>query len=280
VKIYRSGSGRPVPGVKLTVPALQQIQAVSRLGNDRTFVAAAYDRKACVTHFTRFSVSAAGQIQRAAPLSVPSISGDVEQLASSADGKVLGFFLSACKPGLQVVAIHLATGQISRWRNASVGGSPSLTADGSVLGFVSCLAVSAGKIFAWTIRTDAPAGPLFKRARTVLDLATGMDEAVLSPSGTQLYVETLLGSGRGPVVLNLYRTSTGSLIRQITRLGPGGSELAIIKLSLDAAGRHLLAEGFLHGPRVKAFDLRTGRYITLSVPDLAAHGGGLTTLAW
>jgi hypothetical protein len=280
VKIYRFATGRPLAEA-VTVPASQKIQSVSRLGNDRTFVVAAVDDKACVTHFLKFSINAAGQLGSATPLSVPSISGAAEELTSSADGKVLAFLLSPCKPGdMQVAAIHLATGQVSRWRSPTVPGSPSLTADGSVLGFVASRTIRAQKNLAWTIRTDAPAGPLFKRARTVLDLATGMDEAVLSPSGTQLYVETLLGSGRGPVVLNLYRTSTGSLIRQITRLGPGGSELAIIKLSLDAAGRHLLAEGFLHGPRVKAFDLRTGRYITLSVPDLAAHGGGLTTLAW
>jgi hypothetical protein len=279
VKIYRSGTGRPVPGAELTVPASQQIQSVSRLGSDRTFVAAAYDRKACVTHFTRFSVSAAGQIQRAAPLSVPSISGDVEQLASSADGKVLGFFLSACKPGLQVVAIHLATGQISRWRNAAVGGSPSLTADGSVLGFVSGRTTYSRKTFAWTIRTDAPAGPLFEHARKVLSLPTNVDDAILSPSGAQIYAETQADSGRGPLVLSLYRTSTGSLIRPVVRLSPGGKQLSLAVLTLDREARHLLAYGLSGGSLVKAFDLRTGRHFSLSVPHLAIDGG-LSTLAW
>jgi hypothetical protein len=280
VKIYRSATGRPVASAKLTVPASQQIQSVSRLGNDRTFVAAAFDRKACVTHFTRFSVSAAGQIQRTTPLSVPRISGDVEQLASSADGKVLAFFLSGCKPpGLQVVAIHLATGQISRWRNASVGGSPSLTADGSVLGFVSGRTIRSQETFAWTIRTDAPAGPLFKRARKVLDLPTNVDDAILSPSGTQLYAETQSGSSRGPLVLNLYRTSTGSLIRQVAHLGPGGQQLSLASLTLDTSARHLLAYGFFDYSLVKAFDLRTGRHFSLSVAHLAIDGA-LSTLAW
>jgi len=279
VKIYRSGNGKPVPGATLTVPASQQIQSVSRLGDDRTFVAAAYDRKACITHFTKFSVSAAGQIQRATPLSVPSISGDVEQLASSADGKVLGFFLSACKPGLQVVAIHLATGQISRWRNASVGGSPSLTADGSVLGFISGRTTDFRKTFAWTIRTDSPAGPLFKHARKVLSLPANVDDAILSPSGAQIYAETQVTSGRGPLVVNLYRTSTGSLIRPVVRLSSGGQQLSLAALTLDRDARHLLAYGFSGGSLVKAFDLRTGRHFSLSVPNLAIDGG-LSTLAW
>lgn len=283
VKIYRSGTGRPVPGAELTVPASQQIQAVSRLGNDRTFVAAAYDRKACVTHFTRFSVSAAGQLQRVTPLSVPRIRGYVGQLVSSADGKVLGFFLTGCGPlGLQIGVIHLATGQVSRWRDPTPGGSPSLSADGSVLGFVSPPpdpAVKKFVEFAWTIRTDAPAGPLFKSARKVLDLPGDVDNAILSPSGAQMYAETQLGSSRGPVLLNLYRLSTGSLIRQIARLSPGGRKLSLPLLTLDRSGRHMLTYQFYDRSLVRAFDLRTGRRFSLSVPHLA-YIPNLSTLAW
>jgi hypothetical protein len=67
VKIYRSATGRPVPGAELTVPAGQQIQSVSKLGNDHTFVAAAFGKKACLTRFLTFSVSAAGQLHRTTP---------------------------------------------------------------------------------------------------------------------------------------------------------------------------------------------------------------------
>jgi len=280
VKIYRSGSGRPVPGAKLTVPASQQLQAVSRLGNDRTFVAAAFDRKACVTHFTRFSVSAAGQLQRVTPLSVPRISGDVGQLAGSADGKVLAFTLDGCGPrGLQLGAIHLATGQVSRWRDPLPYASPSLSADGSVLGFVSPGPGSAGKNLVWTIRTDAPAGPIFKSARKVLELPEGVGYSILSPSGTQIYAEAQLGSSEGPVVLNVYRTSTGSLIRQVARLSPGGKKQSTPWLALDRSGRHMLAYLFFDRSRVEAFDLRTGRHFSLSVPQLAPITG-FSTIAW
>ena len=280
VKIYRSGTGRPVPGVKLTVPAPQQIQAVSRLGNDRTFVAAAFDRKTCVTHFTGFSLGPAGQIQRVSSLSVPRISGNVGQLAGSADGKVLAFTSLGCRPpgGLQIGAIHLATGQVSRWRDPSgTVGSPSLTADGSVLGFVA--GGTGPKLVAWTIRTDAPAGSFLKTARKVLDLPEDVGNVILSPSGAQIYAETQLGSIQGPVFLDLYRTSTGSLIRQIARLSPGGKKLSIPWLALDRPGRHMLAYLFFDRSRVEAFDLRTGRHFSLSVPHLA-HTTGFTTLAW
>jgi hypothetical protein len=81
------------------------------------------------------------------------------------------------------------------------------------------------------------------------------------------------------VVLNLYRTSTGSLIRQVLRLGPGGQHLAFVSLSLDKSARHLLVYGFANGPVVKAFDLRTGRHLSLPVKNLAIDGG-ISTLAW
>jgi hypothetical protein len=107
----------------------------------------------------------------------------------------------------------------------------------------------------------------------------GVDRVILSPSGTQFYAETQLGSSRGPVVLNLYRTSTGSLIRQVLRLGPGGKQLSFVSLSPDEAARHLLAYGLFNGSLVKAYDLRTGRHLSLHVPNLAIDGG-LSTLAW
>jgi hypothetical protein len=98
---------------------------------------------------------------------MPRISGAVEELTSSADGKVLGFILSPCKGhSLQVAAIHLATGQVNRWRYQSIAGSPSLTADGSVLGIVAMRTMRARQDATWTIRTDAP--PPFFKLRKVL----------------------------------------------------------------------------------------------------------------
>ncbi|MEP7022603.1 MAG: hypothetical protein ABJB47_02070 [Actinomycetota bacterium] len=278
VKVYSSANGRPVAVV--TAPTPLGSASVARLGDDHTFVIAAYDKKACATHFLKFSISEAGKASAITPLSVPQISGDVEQIAASADGKVLGFALSGCAPqGLQMAVIHLDTGKVTRWSNPGVGGSPSLNADGSVYGFVSSRTERSQKVTGWTIPTDAPAGPLYQHARKVLDLPNNVDTMILSPSGAQLYVETQDGSSQGPMVLDLYRTSTGTLIKQVIELIPAGQPLAIAGLSMDAASQHLLAYDLGDGSQVKAFDLRTGRHLSLTVPRLEIDGT-ISTLAW
>jgi hypothetical protein len=43
------------------------------------------------------------------------------------------------------------------------------------------------------------------------------------------------------------------------RLGPGGRNLAELPITVDAAGQHLLAYGYLSSPRVTMLDLTTGR---------------------
>jgi Tol biopolymer transport system component len=278
VKVYSSATGRPVSVV--TAPTPLTIESVARLGDDHTFVIAALDKKACATHFLKFNISDAGKASAITPLSVPQISGDVEQIAASANGKVLGFALSGCAPqGLQMVVIHLDTGKVTRWSNPGVGGSPSLNADGSVYGFVSTRTERSEKVIGWTIPTDAPAGPLYQHARKVLDLPNNVDSMILSPSGAQLYVETQDGSSQGPMVLDLYRTSTGTLIKQVVKLIPVGRPLVIAGLSMDAASQHLLAYDLGDGSQVKAFDLRTGRHLSLTVPRLV-FDGVISTLAW
>jgi hypothetical protein len=278
VKVYSSATGRPVSVV--TAPAPLAIESVARLGDDHTFVIAAYDKQACATHFLKFSISDAGKPSAVTPLSVPEISGDVEQIAASANGKVLGFALSGCAPhSLQMAVIHLDTGRVTRWSNPGVGGSPSLNADGSVYGFVSSRTEGSQKVSGWTIPTDAPAGPLYRHARKVLDLPNDVDAMILSPSGAQLYVETQDGSSQGPMVLNLYRTSTGTLIKRVITLIPAGQQLVIAGLSMDAASHHLLAYDLGDRNLVKAFDLRTRRHLSLTVPRLAIDGG-MSTLAW
>jgi hypothetical protein len=108
VKIFSSATGTPAGA--LPSPASQEFEAVNRLGDDQTFVAASFDRSACVTHLWKFTINAAGKPGGLTPLSVPQLSGDVEELASNTDGKVLAFSLSGCQPNdLQIGVIHLAT---------------------------------------------------------------------------------------------------------------------------------------------------------------------------
>ena len=279
LKIYSSATGRPVAVVPAPSAALS-IKSVARLGNDRTFVIAAIDENTCAARFLRLSVSAAGKPQSISTLSVPTIKGQVMQMAASADGKVLGFVFVPCGRGgsQQMVVIHLATGTISRWDDPGRIDSPSLNADGSVLGIMSSRTLTSSAVSVWMIRTDAPAGPLFDHARKAFRLPADASSMVLSPSGTQSYVAGV-GSGSRPTFLKLYSTRSGTLIRRVLRLGPAGHGTAINGISLDAAGRHLLAYGFRDGSVVKAFDLRTGRSLSVTVQSLI-DDGGQSTLAW
>jgi hypothetical protein len=132
---------------------------------------------------------------------------------------------------------------------------------------------------AWTIPTDAPAGPLLSQARRVPGLGRNINAAILSPSGAQIYVEAQPRPPAGPVILSLHTTSTGSLVRRVAELCPGGPDVVLPLLGLDAAGRHLLAYGFIGRP-VKAFDLSSGRHL-FSLPVSHPYiEGAFTSFAW
>jgi hypothetical protein len=257
-----------------------QVQSVARLGSDRSFVIAEFDKKTCTTHLRRLVISETGAAQSITSARVEKISGGVEQIAASANGKVLGFALSPCgHGGLQMAVIHLATGQVTRWDMPGVGGSPSLNADGSVLGFVSSRTVRAQKVSAWTIRTDAPAGPLYKYARKAFELPKSNDAAVLSPSGAQMYLLAQPASSKDPTGLDLYSTSTGTLIRHVLQLSPAGQNQLVEGIALDAASRHLLVYGPGNGTVVKEFDLKTRHHRSLPATNLLIDGT-VSTLAW
>jgi hypothetical protein len=274
VKIFSSATGTPAGAIKS--PASQTFESLSRLGDDQTFVAASYDRSACVTHLWKFTIDAAGKPSALTPLSVPQLSGSPEELTSSADGKVLAFSLSGCQPNdLQIGVIHLTTGQVTHWHNPGIGASVSLTADGSVLGFAFGPLQGDSPYRAWTVPADAPAGDLLSLAHQVPGLGANAERAVLSPSGEQLYVEAQ-SQPKGPVTLSLLTTSTGALVRQVAQLSPGGKDLNFPALALDAAGQHLLSYGY---GGVEAIDLSSGQHLSLPVTHPVVEGA-LTTFAW
>jgi hypothetical protein len=274
VKIFSSATGMPAGAIKS--PASQIFESLSRLGDDQTFVAASYDRSACVTHLWKFTIDAAGKPSALTPLSVPQLSGSPEELTSSADGKVLAFSLSGCQPNdLQIGVIHLTTGQVTHWHNPGIGASVSLTADGSMLGFAFGPLQGDSPYQAWTVPADAPAGDLLSLAHQVPGLGANAERAVLSPSGEQLYVEAQ-SQPKGPVTLSLLTTSTGALVRQVAQLSPGGKDLNFPALALDAAGQHLLSYGY---GGVEAIDLSSGQHLSLPVTHPVVEGA-LTTFAW
>jgi hypothetical protein len=297
VNIYRSATGRVVASFR-TPRTLRMISAVARLGGDRTFAVAAVAKDSCTTRLYRFSIDRAGRPGVLTPLSVPRVAGAVGELAGSADGNVLAYTAAGpCTPHAYtpVGVIHLATRQATTWtfRTArprwasghrywqpyATAGSLSLTADGSVLGFLAGPDRSYAPQDVWALPTSAPPGPLTSHARRVLHVSTDVFRVIFNPSGTGAYVETLSAPRRGAVVLGLYSTSTGRRIRLLGRLGPGGRSLSELPITVDASGRHLLAYGYLSGPRVTVMNLTTGRRSPTTAAGLVVEGA-LTTAAW
>jgi len=299
VDIYRSATGQVVASFP-TPRNLRMFTAVARLGSDQTYAVAAAAKNSCTTRLYRFSIDSKGRPSGLTPLSVPQVTGAVGELAGSADGNVLAYTASGpCTPHAYtpVGVIHLATRQVTTWtfqtarprwthghgykywQPYATAGSVSLTADGSVLGFLAGHDRRYGPQDVWVLPTSSPPGPLTQHARKVLHLRTSVFRVLLNHSGSQAYVETQSAPRGGAVVLDLYSTSTGQRIRLLSRLGPGGQNFAELPVTIDAAGRHLLAYGYLGSPRVTIMNLTTGRRASTTAADLVVEGA-LTTVAW
>lgn len=288
LNIYRSATGRVAATVRPTSPE-HEFAAVGRLGDDRTYVAAAVTSfGACTTQLYRFSIDARGRPSPLTPLSVPQVNGIVEELAGSADGNVLAYTAFGSSRCVlhgrdQAGVIRLATGHLTTWSYGGQGGttfsSVSLTADGSMLGLASGPGDPSSASDAWVLPTSASAGPLIRHARKVLHLRTGVYRVVLNNTGSQAYVETGPASGRrGAVVLGLYDTTTGKRVRPLGRLGLGGPYLAKLWISLDEAGQHLLVYGYPASHRVTEINLTSGRRASTTAAHLFTED--LTAAAW
>ncbi len=288
VNIYRSATGRVVSSIRPPKP-YHDFLAVSRLGGDRTYVAAAitaFSRTACTSHLFRFSIDGQGHASGLTPLSVPQVSAPVGELVSSADGKALAFTASECPRGRQAVGmINLATGQTTRWVVPHHGdhpvsfGSLSLTADGSKLGFVvGDPAGPVGITNAYVLPTDSPSGPLMRHARKVLHVPTGVIRVVLTGNGSQAYVETRSASHVNAAVLSEYSTKTGQRVRLIAHLRPADRFDFEFSVTVDAAGNHLLAYGDFH--RVTAVNLTTGHQASTTAAQIPFLDGAYNTAAW
>ena len=290
LNIYRSATGQVVASVPVPAPRPdREFEAVARLGSDRTYVAAAVTRsRACTTQLYRFTIGPGGRPSGLTPLSVPQVTGVVMELAGSADGNVLAYKVGGhCAPHLLTGVIHLATRHITTWSYGEGGlrppmdGDLSLTADGSVLGFMAGFPDNAyGLTNVWVLPTNAPGGPLTRHARKVLHLRTGVFRVLLSNTGSQMYVETAAAPRRGAVILSLYSTTTGKRIRLLGRIGPGGMNRAELSFTPDAAGKHLLIYGYFHPGRLEEMNLSTGHLIPVTTAQPPVMDGTQTSAAW
>jgi hypothetical protein len=289
LNIYRSATGRVVGSVPAPRPD-REFEAVARLGSDRTYVAAAVtSSRACTTQLYRFTVGPGGRPSGLTPLSVPQITGMVMELVGSADGNVLAYKVGGlCAPHQLTGVIHLATRQITTWSygmgglRPPVDGDLSLTADGSVLGFMAGSPYDNpyGLTNVWVLPTDAPGGPLTRHARKVLHLHTGVFRVLLSNTGSQMYVETAAAPRGGAVILSLYSTATGTRIRLLGRIGPGGLNRAEVSVTPDAAGKHLLIYGYFHPGHLAEMSLSTGHVIPVTTAQPPVMDGAQTSAAW
>jgi hypothetical protein len=285
VNIYRSATGQVTGSIRPPRP-YHDFAAVSRLGGDRSFVAAAipaFSPAACTAHLFRFSIDRHGHPSGLTPLSVPQVPGQLAELVSSADGKTLAFTASGCAPGRQIGAINLTTGQTTTWSiphrdHIPVAfGSLSLTRDGSKLGFVDGPVNVKGITSAYLLPTDSPSGPILRHATRVLDVPTRVFRVALSSNGAQAYVETFASHGSA-VVLSEYSTTTGQRVRLISQLSPGGHHFAVFSITMDAAGKHLLAYGEAH--EVKAVNLTTGHQASTTAAQIPFLDTAYNTAAW
>ena len=284
VNIYRSATGRVVASIRPPQP-FHDFVAVSRLGGDRSFVAAAitaFSPTPCTSHLFRFSIDSQGHPSELMPLSVPQVTtGQLGELVSSADGKTLAFTASGCAPGPEIGMINLATRQTTTWivPHRELGaGSLSLTADGSRLGFLVAPVPDYPTPDAYVLPTDSPPGPLLRHARKMLHVPTGILRVVLSNNGSQAYVETVYSRG-GPLMLGQYSTTTGQRVRLVGQLGrPAGRSYAVLSVTVDAGGQHLLA--YKHAHRVKAVNLSTGHQASVTIAQIPALDTAENAAAW
>lgn len=270
-------------------------QDVASLGSDRAFVAAAAVpegpaiQRNCHTWLYRFWLTANGSPAGLIPFSeMPEVNGypEFQGLAGSADGTTLAYTtdLNACRPhkpkryGGQISVLHLRSGRTTRWPYLFPA-SPtplSLSADGSLLGFVSNPsdgARSGGPATAdtWVLPTDSPAGPLQRYYhRVTVPRPPGAQESwpsavVLSHSGrTMLTAIDDPGGNTRLMALRDYQTRTGRLTRTVRVLRPHGTYDSNPGLTPSISGRYVLI--YLWNKQVSRLDLATGRLIPLRRP--------------
>ncbi len=278
VAVYSAASGRVV--ASLGQPGRgRYYQAVTALGSDQTFVAAAIPARGpdCHTWFYRFSLGSQGQPTGWAPLSVPEVTGEIRYnnaLAASGDGNVIAYSASTCtqNSASQVGVIHLDTGKVRTWSTLwpAVPRNLSLSANGTLLSFVGNPSSgfrddSQVEDAAWTLRTNAAPGPVARHYRKVLHTRGGVQSAMLSPTGAIMFAMTASTSPRGSAVsnpaVNAYDTVTGKPLGLVQVVRYASSQPGF---SPDASGQHVLVYP-ASMPFIQELNLTTRRLMTVSV---------------
>src|SRR5215470_8522128 len=276
--VYSSASGRVVANLEQPGGG-RYYQAVTALGSDQTFVAAAIPARGtdCHTWFYRFSLGSQGRPTGLAPLSVPDVTGEIRDnnaLAASGDGNVIAYSASTCtqNSGSQVGVIHLDTREVRTWSTLwpAMPRTLSLSANGSLLSFVGNPSSGAkgdwpGEDAVWTLRTDAAPGPVAGRYQKLLHASGGVQSAMLSPTGAITFAMTASTSRRSSAVsnphVNAYDTATGKPLGLVQVVRYASSEPGF---STDVSGQYVLVyPGSM--PFIQELNLTTRRLTTVTV---------------
>lgn len=272
--VYRATTGRMV--ARLAPPAGLAFRATAATGHSHAFVVAAIPRRrmgthpsgACATWLYRLRLSAAGR-PSLTPFAVPKVAGVLfvpSALAASASGNMIGYSTFTCHSrgydAGHVGVIDLAARRVRTWElNGRVLGM-SATADGRTLAFT--FTGTNGRPTADMLRTDAPPGPMARRARVVLPTAAiGSGQVALNRSGRVLLActQNAAGQPRQTARLAAYKASTGHAIGVLRSWRSGYGPCMI---SAAPAGGYLLVTGF-QAHQIARIDLTTGRETDLPV---------------
>ena len=278
--VYSSVNGRVVANLAQPNPG-RNFAAVAALGSDLTFVAAAVPvqpKDGCHTWFYRFSLGPQGRPTGITPLSaVPEVAGEVTyntSLTANADGSVIAYSALMCSQNFngQIGVINLATGRLRTWSTLwpMVARNLSLTANGALLSIVGnpsngTTRSTPWKDAAWTLRTDAAAGPVALRYRRVLHTPGGVQAAEVSPTGVILFALAASHPGGLPEV-NVYNTATGKPVGLEPMVSAGGYQPS---LSPDTSNGHVLIYPF-NVSSIRELNLLSGQLRTVPVAEAYA----------
>jgi hypothetical protein len=283
--VFSATTGRQLAVIK--APPGSVIDTAAATGDDRTFVVTVEPGSSCAaTTLYRLRLTARGGQGSLAPLAIPKISGVVNALAASADGRTIAYATAFCdnssgSPGA-IGVVHTATGQARQWpwrpNPGQTAGSVSITANGRTIEY----AASPNKVTSPTsgqtlpprtirlLPADAPPGNAAQRSRaavTMSRVAPGeiFNSAAIAPDGRTLYFCTQRNASQpsgGAVVLRGYDIVTGAT-SVLRNFGPGGCLLGV-------SGNDLLVGQGIglqpHAQRLTRYDAATRKSTPVPVP--------------
>jgi hypothetical protein len=259
--VYRATTGQvlariPAPGRGL------DLYHTAATRNDRVFVvAAARTNGGCYTLFYRLLLTRSGRLASMTRLAVPRAQNMMAYgVAASADGMTIAYTAGPCDGGHgQVGVLHVGSQAVRTWSLQSEGAlSPSLSPDGRLLYFVNTT-VLGGDGTVRALRTDAPPGPVARRARVMLSAKAGISESGSIALARHGQVLLACSVSQHVAYLSVFRPATGTrfAVSQSVHSWPHVSVLPCT-ITVTPDGSRALVSTIVPGIGTRV-DLATGR---------------------